>query len=377
MSRSASVAAEALGLAPARARSARAARRAVDPCPGARRRHAGRRRACPRPVTLPGPPPTLTADAAHDAGAYGPAGVGRRPGLRRAQPARPVLRRHRGRVGRGGPPGARPRDQPDRHRAGLRHRVDRGEGAARAGATRWCCPPRRCRCTRTARSSRSASAGRWRRASSGCAPITSTCSSCTACRCATSTTPARCSCPSCSPCKDDGLIRHLAASEAFASDNGHDVARPEPRRRRRLVRRADGRAQPVQPVGARPRVPGHRGARHRRARDVRGAQVPGLAGGRAPGRRRPDRARASSIPAPSTPTTRSGSCSPTTAPRRFAEAAYRFARHEPGCHVVLTGTGSVDHLAENVAAINGPPLPLEHQKRLQELFGHIDCVTGD
>ena len=32
---------------------------------------------------------------------------------------------------------------------------------------------------------------------------------------------------------------------------------------------------------------------------------------------------------------------------------------------------------ENVAAINGPPLPLEHQKRLQDLFGHIDCVTGD
>ena len=61
----------------------------------------------------------------------------------------------------------------------------------------------------------------------------------------------------------------------------------------------------------------------------------------------------------------------------YAEAAYRFARHEPGCHVVLTGTGSVDHLAENVAAINGPPLPLEHQKRLQELFGHIDCVSGD
>ncbi len=61
----------------------------------------------------------------------------------------------------------------------------------------------------------------------------------------------------------------------------------------------------------------------------------------------------------------------------YSEAAYRFARHEPGCHVVLTGTGSVDHLAENVAAINGPPLAVEHQKRLQDLFGHLDCVTGD
>ena len=59
------------------------------------------------------------------------------------------------------------------------------------------------------------------------------------------------------------------------------------------------------------------------------------------------------------------------------EAAYRFARHEPGCHVVLTGTGSVDHLAENVASINGPPLPDEHLARLQTLFGHVDTVTGD
>ena len=47
------------------------------------------------------------------------------------------------------------------------------------------------------------------------------------------------------------------------------------------------------------------------------------------------------------------------------EAAYRFARHEPGCHVVLTGTGSVDHLAENVASINGPPLPADHLAQLQ------------
>jgi hypothetical protein len=45
--------------------------------------------------------------------------------------------------------------------------------------------------------------------------------------------------------------------------------------------------------------------------------------------------------------------------------------------VVLTGTGSTDHLTENVAAINGPPLSVEHQKRLQDLFGRIDSVSGD
>jgi L-galactose dehydrogenase len=61
----------------------------------------------------------------------------------------------------------------------------------------------------------------------------------------------------------------------------------------------------------------------------------------------------------------------------LTEAAYRFARHEPGCHVVLTGTGSVDHLAENVASINGPPLPADHRQRLDKIFGHVDSVSGD
>jgi L-galactose dehydrogenase len=59
------------------------------------------------------------------------------------------------------------------------------------------------------------------------------------------------------------------------------------------------------------------------------------------------------------------------------EMAYRFARHEPGCDVVLTGTGSVDHLTENVASINGPPLPPAHLTRLAELFGHVDTIAGD
>jgi L-galactose dehydrogenase len=61
----------------------------------------------------------------------------------------------------------------------------------------------------------------------------------------------------------------------------------------------------------------------------------------------------------------------------LAEAAYRFARHEPGGHVVLTGTGSVDHLEANVAAINAPPLPEPHQARLRDLFGHLATVSGD
>ena len=174
------------------------------------------------------------------------------------------------------PPRPRPRHQPDRHRAGVRHRVDRGEGDPR--------PPRRGRAVHQgaagpqgppAQAEAPAPVGA-RRASSGCARITSTSSSCTACRCATSTTPARCSCPSCSRSKEAGLDPAPGRQRGVRVRQRPRLARAEPRRRRRLVRRADGGPQPVQPVGARSRVPGHRGARHRRAGDVRGAQVPRL-----------------------------------------------------------------------------------------------------
>jgi len=63
--------------------------------------------------------------------------------------------------------------------------------------------------------------------------------------------------------------------------------------------------------------------------------------------------------------------------KSLVEAAYRFCRHEPGAHVVLTGTGSVEHLRENVAAILAPPLPEALIGRLTELFGRVDSVSGD
>ncbi len=59
------------------------------------------------------------------------------------------------------------------------------------------------------------------------------------------------------------------------------------------------------------------------------------------------------------------------------EAAYRFCRHEAGADVVLTGTGSVGHLAENLAALSGPPLPAEKLDRLERLFGQVDSVSGN
>ena len=58
------------------------------------------------------------------------------------------------------------------------------------------------------------------------------------------------------------------------------------------------------------------------------------------------------------------------------EAAYRFCRHTPGIDIVLTGTGNVNHLKENLASIQGAKLPEEVLRRLQDMFGKVDCVSG-
>ena len=59
------------------------------------------------------------------------------------------------------------------------------------------------------------------------------------------------------------------------------------------------------------------------------------------------------------------------------DAAYRFCRHEPGVDVVLTGTGSVDHLESNTASLQHGPLPRTSLERLRTVFGAIDSVSGD
>jgi aryl-alcohol dehydrogenase-like predicted oxidoreductase len=59
------------------------------------------------------------------------------------------------------------------------------------------------------------------------------------------------------------------------------------------------------------------------------------------------------------------------------EAAYRFCRHEPGAHVVLTGTGSPEHLAANIEAIEKGPLSPEDLTRLKELFGAVDFISAN
>jgi len=59
------------------------------------------------------------------------------------------------------------------------------------------------------------------------------------------------------------------------------------------------------------------------------------------------------------------------------DAAYRYCRHEPGVQVVLTGTGSSQHLAENLASIEKPALPGGARDVLKRVFGQVDSVSGN
>jgi aryl-alcohol dehydrogenase-like predicted oxidoreductase len=59
------------------------------------------------------------------------------------------------------------------------------------------------------------------------------------------------------------------------------------------------------------------------------------------------------------------------------DAAYRFCRDEPGIHVVLSGTGSREHLEANAASLSRPPLAEAAVARVQRLFQGIDSVSGN
>jgi len=59
------------------------------------------------------------------------------------------------------------------------------------------------------------------------------------------------------------------------------------------------------------------------------------------------------------------------------EAAYRYARHEPGVDVTLFGTGDAAHLRSNIASLLKPPLPDADRKTLEVLFGHLTGIGLD
>ena len=61
----------------------------------------------------------------------------------------------------------------------------------------------------------------------------------------------------------------------------------------------------------------------------------------------------------------------------ITDAAYRYARHEDGADVILFGTGSKDHVRENVDSILRPPLPPPIIERLHSSFGHLTGVGLD
>ena len=58
------------------------------------------------------------------------------------------------------------------------------------------------------------------------------------------------------------------------------------------------------------------------------------------------------------------------------DAAYRFCRHEPGTHVILSGTGNSEHLKANIASFARPPLPEADMAKLKNIFRRVDSVSG-
>jgi L-galactose dehydrogenase len=60
----------------------------------------------------------------------------------------------------------------------------------------------------------------------------------------------------------------------------------------------------------------------------------------------------------------------------LADAAYRFCRDEPGAHVVLSGTGNVEHLRENIRSFARAPLPARKRAQLIEQFRNVTDVSG-
>lgn len=60
----------------------------------------------------------------------------------------------------------------------------------------------------------------------------------------------------------------------------------------------------------------------------------------------------------------------------LVDAAYRFCRHEPGTHVILSGTGNSEHLRANIESFSRPPLPQKDLLRLKNIFRRVDSVSG-
>ena len=60
----------------------------------------------------------------------------------------------------------------------------------------------------------------------------------------------------------------------------------------------------------------------------------------------------------------------------MVDGAYRFCRYEPGTHVILSGTGNLDHLKANIKSFSRLPLPQEDIDRLKKIFRNVDSISG-
>lgn len=64
-------------------------------------------------------------------------------------------------------------------------------------------------------------------------------------------------------------------------------------------------------------------------------------------------------------------------PPGLVDAAYRYARHEPGVDVVLFGTGNIEHLHTNIQSILADPLPPATLALVRKRFAHLVGVGLD
>lgn len=60
----------------------------------------------------------------------------------------------------------------------------------------------------------------------------------------------------------------------------------------------------------------------------------------------------------------------------LVDAAYRFCRYEPGTHVILSGTGNLDHMNANIESILRPSLPENDLTKIKSIFKNVDSVSG-
>jgi len=60
----------------------------------------------------------------------------------------------------------------------------------------------------------------------------------------------------------------------------------------------------------------------------------------------------------------------------LVDAAYRFCRSEPGTHVILSGTGNLDHIKANIESILRPSLPENDLTKLKSIFRNVDSISG-